>query len=92
MDTDGTRDGFDTEMLAAVRAVAGIPIIASGGAGSLEHFPAAVDAGADAVLAASVFHFGQLRIDEVKERLERSGHPVRRVAPRSPDAAGRVAS
>ncbi|MBM9466835.1 imidazole glycerol phosphate synthase subunit HisF [Nakamurella leprariae] len=78
MDADGTRDGFDTVMLTTIRAAVGVPLIASGGAGTLEHFPAAVDAGADAVLAASVFHFGQLRIDEVKAELARTGHPVRR--------------
>ena len=77
MDADGTRAGFDTELIAAVRAVVDVPIIASGGAGALEHFPAAVDAGSDAVLAASVFHFGQLRIADVKATLAGAGHPVR---------------
>jgi cyclase len=52
-------------------------VVASGGAGRVEHFPPAVDAGADAVLAATVFHFGRLRIGEVKEELARTGHPVR---------------
>ena len=77
MDADGTRDGFDLEMLRAVRAEVSIPVIASGGAGAAEHFAPAVDAGADAVLAASVFHFGTLRIGEVKAALAGAGHPVR---------------
>jgi cyclase len=77
MDADGTRDGFDLELIRAVRAVVDLPVIASGGAGALGHFPGAVTAGADAVLAASVFHFGQLTIPEVKETLRRAGHPVR---------------
>jgi cyclase len=77
MDADGTKDGYDLEMLRAIRAGAGVPVIASGGAGALEHFAPAVDAGADAVLAASVFHFGTLRIGEVKSALSAAGHPVR---------------
>jgi cyclase len=77
MDADGTRDGFDLEMLRAVRRVVGIPVIASGGAGAVEHFPPAVEAGADAVLAASVFHFGALRIGEVKKGLADAGYAVR---------------
>ena len=77
MDADGTRDGFDLPMLRAVREVVGIPVIASGGAGEVEHFPPAVEAGADAVLAASVFHFGALRIAEVKQSLAAAGYPVR---------------
>ncbi|GAA4226509.1 cyclase [Streptosporangium album] len=77
MDGDGTRDGYDLEMIRAVRAAVSVPVIASGGAGSLEDFPPAVEAGADAVLAASVFHFGQLRIGEVKDALRAAGHPVR---------------
>lgn len=77
MDADGTKDGYDLELITAVRASVGIPVIASGGAGSVRHFPAAVDAGADALLAASVFHFGELRIAGVKEELRRAGHPVR---------------
>jgi cyclase len=77
MDADGTRDGFDLEMLRAVRAVVDVPVIASGGAGASEHFPPAVEAGADAVLAASVFHFGTLRISDVKRSLADSGHAVR---------------
>ncbi|MFF1556851.1 imidazole glycerol phosphate synthase subunit HisF [Streptomyces sp. NPDC058279] len=77
MDADGTKDGYDTEMIAAVREHVRVPVIASGGAGKLEHFPPAIAAGADAVLAASVFHFGDLRIGEVKDTLREAGHPVR---------------
>jgi len=77
MDADGTKDGFDLEMIRAVRGVTQVPLIASGGAGRLEHFPAAVDAGADAVLAASVFHFGDMTIGQVKETLRAAGHCVR---------------
>jgi len=77
MDADGTRDGFDTELLRAVRAVAAVPLVASGGAGRLDHFAPAVEAGADAVLAASVFHFGELTVGEVKASLAAAGHPVR---------------
>ncbi|WP_249997863.1 imidazole glycerol phosphate synthase subunit HisF [Actinoplanes sp. M2I2] len=77
MDADGTKAGFDLDLIAAVRAVVGIPVIASGGAGAVEHFPPAVTAGADAVLAASVFHFGDLTIGEVKQALGRAGNPVR---------------
>jgi cyclase len=77
MDADGTKAGFDLELIAAVRAVVGVPIVASGGAGAVEHFAPAVAAGADAVLAASVFHFGQLRIGDVKDGLRAAGVPVR---------------
>ncbi|MFE9805578.1 imidazole glycerol phosphate synthase subunit HisF [Streptomyces sp. NPDC005227] len=77
MDADGTKDGYDIEMIEAVRKHVTVPLIASGGAGRLGHFPPAVGAGADAVLAASVFHFGDLRIGEVKETLREAGHPVR---------------
>lgn len=77
MDADGTKKGFDTEMIQAVRGVTQVPLIASGGAGRLEHFPLAVDAGADAVLAASVFHFGELTIKAVKDTLQAAGHRVR---------------
>ncbi|MDQ1643755.1 MAG: imidazole glycerol-phosphate synthase subunit HisF, partial [Actinomycetota bacterium] len=66
MDADGTQAGFDRDLIKAVRARVTVPVIASGGAGAVEHFAPAVAAGADAVLAASVFHFGQLRIGEVK--------------------------
>ena len=77
MDADGTRAGYDVEMLTAVRAAVHVPVIASGGAGRLADFAPAVAAGADAVLAASVFHFGALRIGEVKDALREAGHPVR---------------
>src|SRR5207247_6793034 len=77
MDADGTTIGFDLELIRAVRAVVTVPVIASGGAGTLAHFAPAVDAGADAVLAASVFHFGTLRIGQVKTALRGAGHPVR---------------
>src|ERR1700712_2300599 len=82
MDADGTRAGFDTELIRAVRREVNVPLIASGGAGAVEHFPPAVEAGADAVLAASVFHFGQLRVGDVKEALVAAGVPVRREADR----------
>jgi cyclase len=77
MDADGTEDGFDLELIRRVRAEVSIPVIASGGAGALEHFAPAVEAGADAVLAATVFHFGTLRIGEVKQALAEAGLPVR---------------
>jgi cyclase len=77
MDADGTRAGFDLEMIRAVRARVDVPVIASGGAGDVEHFAPAVRAGADAVLAASVFHFGQLRIKDVKEALRAADVEVR---------------
>ncbi|HYB15990.1 MAG TPA: HisA/HisF-related TIM barrel protein, partial [Streptosporangiaceae bacterium] len=77
MDADGTTTGFDLELIRAVRAVVTVPVIASGGAGTLAHFAPAVHAGADAVLAASVFHFGTLRIGQVKNALSDAGHPVR---------------
>lgn len=77
MDADGTKDGYDLDMIRAVRGAVAVPVIASGGAGKLSDFAPAVDAGADAVLAASVFHFGDLRIGEVKEALKAAGHPVR---------------
>ncbi len=77
MDADGTRDGFDVELIGAVRREVAVPVIASGGAGSTEHFAPAVEAGADAVLAASVFHFGTLRIADVKRALAEAGQPVR---------------
>jgi len=77
VDADGTKDGYDLEMIRAVRAAVTVPVIASGGAGSVEHFAPAVTAGADAVLAASVFHFGELRIADVKAALRTAGQPVR---------------
>jgi cyclase len=77
MDADGTTNGYDLEMLAAVRSVVSVPVVASGGAGALEHFAPAVEAGADAVLAASVFHFGTFTVGAVKEALRAAGHAVR---------------
>jgi imidazole glycerol-phosphate synthase subunit HisF len=77
MDADGTRAGFDLELIAAVRAAVDVPVIASGGAGRVADFAPAIAAGADAVLAASVFHFGTIRIGEVKRSLREAGLPVR---------------
>lgn len=77
IDADGTKKGFDIELISAVRAVADVPLIASGGAGSPEDFPAAVRAGADAVLAASIFHSGDVTINEVKRVLARESLVVR---------------
>ncbi|WP_159942224.1 MULTISPECIES: imidazole glycerol phosphate synthase subunit HisF [unclassified Nocardiopsis] len=77
MDADGTKAGFDLELIRAVRARVEVPLIASGGAGAVEHFAPAVDAGADAVLAATVFHFGEFTIADVKRNLREAGHTVR---------------
>lgn len=77
MDADGTEDGFDIDLIKAVRSEVTVPVIASGGAGKAGHFPPAVDAGADAVLAATIFHFGKVRIGEVKQALSGAGAPVR---------------
>ena len=77
MDADGTKEGYDLALIEMVRREVTVPIIASGGAGKLDDFVPAVVAGADAVLAASVFHFGQLRIDEVKQTLANADFPVR---------------
>jgi cyclase len=77
MDHDGTKYGFDLALISAVRDVVEVPVIASGGAGSVDDFPPAVGAGADAVLAASVFHFGELSIGSVKDALRDAGYPVR---------------
>ncbi|HEY5822578.1 MAG TPA: HisA/HisF-related TIM barrel protein, partial [Propionibacteriaceae bacterium] len=81
MDADGTTGGFDLEMIRAVRAVVDVPLIASGGAGKVEDFAPAVAAGADAVLAATVFHFGTLRIADVKAAIAAAGFPVRAALP-----------
>ena len=78
MDADGTKAGFDLELTRLVRELASVPVIASGGAGALEHFAPAVEAGADAVLAASVFHHRQFTIGEVKDSLAEAGVTVRR--------------
>ena len=77
MDADGVTEGFDTEMLDAVREQVRVPLIASGGAGAPEDFAIAADHGTDAVLAASVFHYGTMTIAEAKESLRDAGHPVR---------------
>jgi cyclase len=81
-DADGTREGFDLELVRLVRAAVDVPLIASGGAGAAAHVPPVVDAGADAGLAASIFHFGQVTIGEVKQALAGAGHPVRLARPR----------
>ena len=77
MDADGTKSGYDVELIRAARAAVSVPIIASGGAGALSDFPPAVQAGANAVLAASVFHFGELAISDVKQELRTAGYVVR---------------
>lgn len=77
MDADGTKNGFDLKMLSAVRKISSVPVIASGGAGKISDFAEALEAGADAVLAASVFHFGELRISDVKNDLVKRGFPIR---------------
>jgi cyclase len=77
MDADGTRTGFDLELIRAVRAKVNLPVIASGGAGAAEHFAPAVAAGADAVLAASVLHFGILSVPDIKRSLREADIPVR---------------
>ena len=76
MDGDGTKAGFDLELITKVRDAVTIPIIASGGAGRPDHFPPAINAGADAVLAASIFHFGEVSIEEVKTSLAQAGYEV----------------
>jgi cyclase len=78
MDRDGTKDGYDIDLTRAITAAVNIPVIASGGAGELDHFAEVVlEADADAVLAASVFHFGEFRVREVKEAMASHGIPVR---------------
>jgi len=77
IDADGTKQGFDLDLVAAIRAASSVPVIASGGAGALEHFAPAVAAGADAVLAASVFHNGELTVGQVKDALRAEGVEVR---------------
>ena len=77
IDADGTRDGFDLELIEKIRAISNVPLIASGGAGNLEHFVKAANSGADALLAASVFHEGLFTISEVKDALRESGIEVR---------------
>ena len=80
MDADGTRAGYDIGMISAVRAVSSVPLIASGGAGTLQDFAAALDAGANALLAASVFHFGVHRISDIKTYLSEQGYCIRESA------------
>lgn len=77
MDGDGTKNGFDLELLEKVREAVSVPVIASGGAGTAEHFPPAVKAGANAVLAATIFHFGEVSITEVKSAIKGAGFEVR---------------
>ncbi len=77
MDADGTKNGFDLELIRRVRAAVSVPVIASGGAGRVEHFAPAVEAGADAVLAASVFHYRELTVGQVKDALRAAGLTVR---------------
>jgi cyclase len=77
IDADGTREGFDLELIAAIRELSSVPVVASGGAGKVADFPPAVEAGADAVLAASVFHDGDLTVGDVKAGLAASGAIVR---------------
>ena len=77
IDADGTKAGFDTELISAMREISRVPVIASGGAGRLADFPPAIAAGADAVLAASVFHNGELTIGQVKQELADAGWTVR---------------
>lgn len=77
MDADGTKDGYDLELIRLVREISSVPVIASGGAGAVEHFAPAIEAGADAVLAASVFHYGEMTIPDVKNALRDAGLPVR---------------
>ena len=77
MDRDGTKDGYDLELTSAIAGDVGVPVIASGGAGKLDHLVAGIEAGADAVLCASIFHYGEHRVPEAKERLAAAGIAVR---------------
>jgi len=77
MDRDGTNDGYDLALTAAISEAVGVPVIASGGAGALEHLADALSAGADAALAASIFHYGQFTVGEAKRHLAAAGIPVR---------------
>jgi cyclase len=80
MDRDGTSDGYDLELTAAVSGAVGVPVIASGGAGTLDHLVEALEAGADAVLCASIFHYGTYTIAQAKAHLAAAGIPVREAA------------
>ena len=77
MDKDGTKDGFDLDLISQVRKISSVPLIASGGAGKILDFVEAAKSGADALLAASIFHFGEIEIEEVKKALKRNGFEVR---------------
>ena len=77
IDADGTREGFDCELIGLVRDVVSVPVIASGGAGRASDFAPAIRAGAAAVLAASIFHSGEVSIAEIKTELQRNGMAVR---------------
>jgi imidazole glycerol-phosphate synthase subunit HisF len=77
MDRDGTKDGYDLELTKEIAQAVGVPVIASGGAGELDHLVAGIEAGADAVLCASIFHYGEYRVLEAKERLAAAGIAVR---------------
>ena len=88
MDADGTESGYDLDLISAVAEKTTLPIVASGGAGGPEHMISAVEVGAGAVLAASIFHFGEYSIREVKERMARSGIPVRLAEPPSEHERG----
>ncbi|MEO7017035.1 MAG: imidazole glycerol phosphate synthase subunit HisF [Leifsonia sp.] len=83
IDADGTKEGFDTELIALMRAISSVPVIASGGAGKVTDFAPAIAAGADAVLAASVFHSGEMTIGDVKKELAAAGLQVRNTEVRS---------
>jgi cyclase len=87
MDRDGTKQGFDLDLLRAVRAAVRVPIVASGGVGRVEHFVEGARVGATGLLAASVFHYGEMRIAEAKAALAAAGLPVRPAATAAPEAA-----
>jgi cyclase len=89
MDADGTETGYDLDLISTVAEKTTLPIVASGGAGSPEHMIAAVNAGAGAVLAASIFHFGEYSIAEVKEHMMQAGIPIRLVDPEKEVRHGR---
>jgi len=89
IDADGTKEGFDLELVGLMREISSVPVIASGGAGSAAHFAPAIHAGADAVLAASVFHSGQLTVGAVKAAMKADGIPVREESVRRSAGAGR---
>jgi cyclase len=96
MDRDGTQDGYDTGLLRAISEAVDVPVIASGGAGEPRHLVDGFAAGADAVLCASIFHYGRYRVGEVKEHLAAAGVPVRpggrAASPRGPAPSGPAAT